>query len=47
MQDSCFCIVFGLDDNYAKYASVSMTSIIYSIATPSHYAKTLRGGGSN
>ncbi|WP_172618022.1 hypothetical protein [Helicobacter canis] len=43
MKDSCFCIVFGLDDNYAKYASVSMTSIIYSIA-PSHCAKLLGGG---
>ncbi len=31
MTDPCFAIVFGLDDNYAKYASVSMMSIIYSI----------------
>lgn len=46
MTDSCFAIVFGLDDNYAKYASVSMMSIIYSINPTTQNREKLIGGGS-
>ncbi|BDB66113.1 hypothetical protein Hc94105_0298 [Helicobacter cinaedi] len=38
--DEQYTIVFGCDDNYIKYASVAMTSIINSLSNVS-----LTGGG--
>ena len=53
--DLSYHIVFGCDDNYAKYAAVTMQSIIAAIASSEHASesklsksnseKTQLGGG--
>ena len=47
--DNAYHIVFGCDDNYIKYASVAMMSIIYAIepafSTPESLSSTKKLGG--